>query len=545
LQYNVWIRINQAGYTPKRKKTAVVLSDADITGIDWLIKKDGNTVLKGSVGKGIKGDDFWVSQKFYYYIDFSTLEEIGIYSAEIPGAEPQKIIISDDPYSRFADNALTHLRAMRSGGETIYRNPSHLKDKEAIVHVAKGNWKNGKWKKAPGGETVDMRGGHYDAGDYIKFTLCESYLAWHLLRAYQINPSAFGKNKSGSVLPDILDEAKYCLDYLVKTFPGDDTFVIQVGDRLDHHQEPRLPENDLLDGKRPALCAISRAHMGSAAAALALGAQILKDFCAEEASLYKKTAAAIYDRAQKDDAQTSAFERDIVNDFYYDKTDTDNMALAAAELYNLTGDQRYLKDGEDYAPPAAWAVSWDNWNSFANFRLAELGDKKAKERLFEETSDYEHDDVWELPNQMYGWGTLGVLWIGSANAHFLANELSGKKEISGVFLGVLDYTFGRNNWGISMIACEDLPFSIKNIYNSIYHITKVFPDGALSEGPAKRSMHKHMRKYFSIPADNPFDMFNTSGGVFYDNADDFVVQESTITGQANFILMIALASLIK
>jgi len=543
LQNNVWIRINQAGYTPQRKKIAVVLSDKQISGNEWLIKKDGDTVLKGIIGGGKKGDDFWVSQKYYYYIDFSSLNEIGTYDFITDGAQAQKIIINCDPYSRFADNALTHLRAMRSGGDTLYRSPSHLKDDNAVVYEVSGNWKNGKWKKSQESRTVDMRGGHYDAGDYIKFTLCESYLAWHLLSAYKINPSAFKKKRSSSQLPDILDEAKHCLDYLAKTFPDENTFVIQVGDRKDHHEEPRLPQDDLLDGKRPALCAISRVHMGSAAAALALGANIFSGINADDAAVYKSKAIAIYARSQKKDAQVSAFERDKVNDFYYDDTDEDNMALAAVELFNLTKEQRYLEDGKKLSPHASWSVSWDNWNAFANYRLAQAGDEKAKERLIEEALNYEHDDIWKLPNQSYGWGTLSILWIGSANAHMLAHNYNGNKNYSDVFLGVLDYTFGRNNWGISMIACEDLPFSIKNIYNSIYKITKVFPDGAVSEGPAARKMHEQMKKYFSISSDNPFDKFNTSQGVFYDNDEDFVIQESTITGQANFILMIALASL--
>jgi hypothetical protein len=489
------------------------------------------------------GNNIYIAQNYSYKIDFSALKEIGTYTLELTGAQAQRVIISENPYSLFVSQALMHLRAMRSGGTTIYRNPSHLKDNKAIVYSVNGEWTNGAWQEVSPRRTVDMLGGHYDAGDYIKFTLNEAYVAWHLLRAYQINPSLSDKTHSISDLTDILDEAKYCLDYLAKTFPDENTFVIQVGDGKDHRQGWRLPENDLLDGNRPALCALSRVHMGSSAAALALGAQVFKSIDPATAALYESKAIAIYARARQSDTQLSAFERDTTNDFYYDRTDIDNMALAAAELYNLTNAQGYLAEGSAYAPPAASTVSWGAWNSFANYRLAEHGDEKAKNRLLEETAGYEQDNVWNLPPIRYGWGVL-PRWIGSANAHLMAQRLIGNQELSIPFIGVLDYTFGCNNWGIAMIASQDLPYSIRNIYNSIYRVTGVFPAGALSEGPADKSLHDKMKNHFDIPANSPLDEFSPSACVFHDNANDFVIQESTVGGQADIILMLALASIV-
>jgi hypothetical protein len=523
-QAATWLRVNQAGYAPERTKTAVVLSDTDIAGENWNIKKGGKVVLSGKIPTGKKGQNFYVAQEYYYTIDFSSLKEKGEYVLEFAGAQTQRIIISEDHYSLLATQALMHLRAMRS---------KHLKDNAAIVHVVDGNWQQGKWKEASPHRTVDMQGGHYDAGDYIKFTLNEAYLVWHLLTAYQENPSLFVKVKSSSNLPDILDEAKHGLDYLAKTFPDENTFVIQVGDGKDHSQGWRLPENDALDGKRPALCALSRAHMGSATAALALGAQVFKSLDAKSATIYESKAKAIYTRAKQSDTQISAFERDATNDFYYDQTDADNMALAAA----------YLGETDIYAPPAGYEVSWGDWNAFANHRLAELGDVAAKKRLLQEVARYERgeeiDNVWNLTGG-YTWGSLHR-WIGMANAYERASRLDGK-SLTAPFLGVLDYVFGRNNWGITMLASADLPYSVHNIYNGIYRLTKAFPVGALSEGPGDKETHIKMRQWFSIPENSPFEEFNTSAGVFYDNADDFMIQESTVGGQGDLLLMLALAS---
>jgi hypothetical protein len=538
-----WLRVNQAGYAPERAKTAVVLSDTDIEGQNWALKKGTETVLSGRIPGGKRGQDFYVAQSFYYAIDFSSLTEKGTYTLEFAGAQTQRIVIHEDPYSLFATQALMHLRAMRSGGPARLHAPSHLKDNAAIMYVVDGNWKQGKWKEASPKRTIDMQGGHYDAGDYIKFTLNEAYLAWHLLTAYQENSSLFVKVQSTSSLPDILDEAKHSLDYLAKTFPDENTFVIQVGDGKDHDQGWRLPERDALDGKRPALCALSRVHMGSAAAALALGAAVFKTLDAASSAIYESKAKAIYARARQNDTQASAYELNETNPFYHDETDADNMALAAAELYSLTLTQSYLDEAASYAPPAAYEVSWGDWNAFANHRMASLGNAAAKTRLLQEVGRYERsgevDNVWNLTGT-YTWGSLHR-WIGMANAYERANRLNGT-EFTAPFLGVLDYAFGRNNWGIAMIASADLPYSVKNIYNGIYRLTEVFPVGALSEGPGDKKTHNEMREWISVPENSPFEEFNTSAGVFYDSADDFMIQESTVGGQGDLLLMLALAS---
>lgn len=539
-----WIRLNQAGYAPDRTKQAVVLSDTDLQGQSWTLSAEGASTpsLQGILPAARTADDVYFAQAFSHLLDFSALQIPGTYTLQVAGAPSQKLKILDDPYSVFATQALMHLRAMRSGSAAArLHGASHLGDKAAIVYQVKGDWTNGAWQEATPLRTVDVHGGHYDAGDFIKFTLNEAYLAWHLLTAYQENPALFAKVQSPSTLPDILDEAKHSLDYLARTFPDDNTFVIQVGNGLDHQQGWRMPESDPLDGKRPALCALSRVHMGSAAAALALGAKVFATKDPTQAALYRSKAEAIYARARQNDSQRSAFERDQTNDFYFDNTDADNMALAAAELYGLTGTKDYLDQASAYAPPAGTEVSWGEWNADANLRLAWFDDALARSRALTEVARYENDNIWQAPGE-YTWGTLHR-WIGMANAHLRAQKmLYIPARASAPFLGVLDYVFGRNNWGVPMLASGDLPGSIRNVYNGIYRLTEAFPVGALSEGPGEKSMHLEMRQYFTVPANDPLAAFHTATGVFYDNRDDFMIQESTIGGQGDLLLMLALAS---
>jgi hypothetical protein len=228
------------------------------------------------------------------------------------------------------------------------------------MFVPDGDPANGKWKPAEPARRVDALGGWYDAGDQIKFTLNQAATAYHLLSAYRLKPEHFATEHSKSGLPDVLDEARHGLEFLMRVHPDRDTFIIQVGNAEDHNQGVRLPEHDKLDGKRPALCALSRVHMASAAAALALGARTFADVGrTEDAARYGEMARTIYARSLESDTIPTAFERDDVNDFYRDPDPRDQLALAAMELHALTGDRSFLDQAIAFAPRAA-----QNHNSY-------------------------------------------------------------------------------------------------------------------------------------------------------------------------------------
>src|SRR5258708_12120828 len=66
----------------------------------------------------------------------------------------------------------------------------------------------------------DLRGGWYDAGDFNKYTSWAARYIIVLLQAYEEHPQAFsddyGIPESGNGVPDILDEVKWGLDWLVR-----------------------------------------------------------------------------------------------------------------------------------------------------------------------------------------------------------------------------------------------------------------------------------------------------------------------------------------
>jgi endoglucanase len=542
LRAEIHLRWNQAGFAPAQTKTVVAIGDADLEGRPWFVWRDGAVVLRGYFEASVTGVGDHTPFAFNHVADFTPLGEAGTYEFVTAGCPPAAFRVAESPTLSFLALPLRHLRLMRSGSDdTRGRRFSHPGDARAPVWVPAGDPADGKWTAATPARTVDAVGGWYDAGDQIKFTLTIAATTYHLLAAHRLHPAlaAPGRNLTG--LPDLLDEARHGLEYLMRVHPDRDTFVIQVGNAEDHSQDARLPENDKLDGKRPALCALSQVHMGAAASALASAARLFGEIGrTEDAERYGRMARIIYLRARQPDTIVTAFERGEVNDFYHDPDARDQLAVAAMELHALTGEAFYLQQAIAYAPPAATEVGWADWNATANAALAPH-DAAAQARLRAEMSGYirrsaEAGAPWGVPGR-YGWGSL-ARWIGMANA---ARQHAGA-EGDPLFWAMVDYTFGRNNWGVSFLFDESLPNTLRHLYSPVYKLLRRFPTGALSEGPAGRAWHDSLGKYFQIPADDPFHRFNTAAGVFFDNDADFMCQEATITAQADAVILLALAS---
>lgn len=539
----IHIRYNQAGYLPDRPKSIVLISDEDLAGREWSVSSDSEGVLGGSVPASLAGTGSHTSHPYNHVVDISDLVGEGEFVFEISG-EQAIVRVSDHPYSVLITDALRHLRTARSGSDqALNHGASHMGDSVAVVHVPDGQPSDGQWVEADPHSTVDMTGGWYDAGDYIKFTLTTANTVYYLLEAWEANGKAFTTVLSTSGLPDVLDEALHGLVYLMKTHPSTDLFVIQVGDGNDHKQGPRLPETDGLDGSRPALCAISPVHMGLAAAALARGTRVFGHYGRAGLSDSLLTAAvSIFSRARQPDAlAVAAFERDQTNDFYRDNTLNDNMALGALELYRTTGDQTYLDIAVSLAPGAGSWIGWGTYNWSVNAGLEALSQASGNAAQAD-IDDFigKMDEIWGIP-QEYTWGSL-IGWNAAGAASGTWNRLHPDPQARDLHLKMVDLMFGRNNWGVSFLASTRLENSVTNIYSQIYKLTGAFPMGAVSLGPADRQNHTDMEQYFGQPPSGDLDAFQTTDAVFYDWEGDFVTQETVTMSQSYAIWILALAS---
>ena len=118
----------------------------------------------------------------------------------------------------------------------------------------------------------DLRGGWYDAGDFNKYTSWTAGYVETLLRAYAENPTIWTDDtnipESGNGIPDVLDEAKWGLDFLVRMQSTDGSVLSIVG-------EPAASPPSAATGQSLYGPANTSATLATAAA-FAAGARILK-----------------------------------------------------------------------------------------------------------------------------------------------------------------------------------------------------------------------------------------------------------------------------
>ena len=149
-------------------------------------------------------------------------------------------------YAELPDQLLEFMRQQRCG-----YNPWV----DAVCHSFDGRTVDG---PLPAGSYVDARGGWHDAGDQLKYLLTSSNATAQMLLAYQLGKDAkpqavFGDrvNDLGQPVPngiaDLLDEARWGLDWMLRLHPAPDQLYHQVADDRDHSTGFRLPQNETVD----------------------------------------------------------------------------------------------------------------------------------------------------------------------------------------------------------------------------------------------------------------------------------------------------------
>ncbi|MBY0427543.1 MAG: glycoside hydrolase family 9 protein, partial [Cytophagales bacterium] len=505
--------------------------DASCNGQSWTLTNASNVVVASGTmsGTGTASGDY-MPLAYNYKITFSSVTGVGNYTLTVPNVTPVTIRILCKPYQSFLPMILRTIRVRRSGSaDALDHAYSHGKDSSAVIWRRNGT-NNGSWSVDASNTKVNMLGGHYDAGDYIKFTLTEAYMVYHLLRSYQSAPSLFDgvKTYSTTGYDDLLDECKWGLDYLMGSQPSTAEFIIQMGGAADHQQWPqRLPENDALNGSRECYSIRSKTQMGMTAAALALGAKVFSDKgYTVLANAYRNKAISIYASA-KASTINSAWWEGGGEVFYADNTPSDNMQLAAIELYMLTGTASYLTDATN-AIAATGAAGWSSWgdvNMQAHLRTLTFagaaGTQLTNDLTTFRSNAQRVNNLWGIPHESV-WGS-NASQMSVAHASLSHKLTTGITTYSFIAQQVIDYLFGRNPWGICFIANTTYSPSITTSYAPIYKLQpSKFPYGEIAAGPAPAADHAAQTTYFS-PAHNPnlwFKNFNTSTFTFFEQAGD-------------------------
>ena len=241
---NAWIRINQMGYTPGAIKVAVWCSKQNktLTTFQLVDATTKRFAFTGSVGKPFgKYGPFAQT----YRLNFSKYIKPGSYYLQAGGAKSPEFKIDQDVYKGAADFCLKYMRQQRSGFNPFLKDSCHTHDGYTLYGESAG---------IKDSTYFDVVGGWHDASDYLQYATTSANATYHLLMAYRDFPNAFVDEKMANGLdgknniPDVLDEAKWGLNWLLKMHPSADIMFNQIADDRDH-QGMRIPKEDTFYGK--------------------------------------------------------------------------------------------------------------------------------------------------------------------------------------------------------------------------------------------------------------------------------------------------------
>ena len=564
------IRINQVGYDVTDAKTAVAMAGAPTAETFTVV--DANTRQAAFKGRSRPLAGRWGQFTPLAELDFSALRKPGRYVVQVGAAQSPPFNVAADVYSELPDQLLEFMRQQRCG-----YNPWL----DVVCHPFDGRTAFG---PLPADTYLDATGGWHDAGDMLKYLITASNATAQMLLAYrlQAKPARFDDrfNERGQPgangIPDILDEARWGLDWMLKLHPAADQLYHQVADDRDHIGW-RLPQNEtanygwgagsyrvvyFADGKPQGLAKYKSESTGVAnlagryAAAMALGYQVWRDDARlrDYASRLLRAGVEVYalGKAREGVQQGNSY---LAPYRYEESTWADDMEWGAAELWRATGDRRYLIDAKRYAELAA-AESWMGqeqtkhyqyypFMNVGHFRLYDQVDDKLRKRL----AGYYREGIRRCrraaEKNAY---QVGVPFIWCSNNLVVAlvtqclmyERMTADRSLSGFAIKQRDWLLGRNPWGVSMFT--GIPAGgvyPKDVHLVTTSLVKRPVRGGLVDGPVYQRIFQSLRGV-GITEPDPFAAFQDELAVYHDDIKDYSTNEPTMDGTASAILLWAL-----
>lgn len=445
------IFIDQAGYLPDMEKKAAVTAPAKGFGV---VSESGEVKFSGELLRfgydECSGDEVYIA-------DFSALRECGRYSLLLDSGESSLCFdISERAYSPCFDAVTKAFFFLRCG--------CGLDEKHA------GEFKHGKchterallWDDRS--VSLDVTGGWHDAGDYGRYSTAAACALAHLLYAYRLYPETFKKQslnipESGGALPDILAECKIELDWLMKMQREDGAVYHKATTK--GHAGFVMPEED-----RAQMFVLPPSSMATAdfAAVCALAAGIYGDFDREYADRLISASLKSYEWLEANPDYLFENRAECTTGGYGERNDRDNRFWAAAELFALTGEEKYHEKfksllNEDFSRVSLGYADMGGIGALA-YILGGRGEERLRAELKQgfiseaerlaRISDSCGYGAALLPVH-YSWGSNMTL-LKHGMIFLLADGFEGKNRFERYAAAQLHYLLGVNATGCSYVS---------------------------------------------------------------------------------------------
>lgn len=558
-----WIRINQLGYLPNSVKVAVFISTMPQKSEEFRIH-DAITDKEVFRGKAVSfsGEDWGMRSAFR--LNFTDLQTPGGYYISANGTTSEPFRISSDVYEGAADYVLRYMRQQRCGYNPFLKDSCHTHDGFIVDHPSKT------------GQIIDVKGGWHDASDYLQYVTTSASAVYQMLFAWSKNPLVYkdyydaSGNKGSNGVPDILDEARWGIEWLIKMNPNKGEMYNQIADDRDHRGF-RLPNLDttsygfglyrpvyFVTGKSQGLARFKNrttgvsSTAGKFASAFALGSAVFKKLDPVLSGKLALKAKDAWEFALTDLGVTQT-ACNVSPYFYEEDNYVDDLELAAWEMFRLSGDSAYLVQSDYWGslePVSPW-IEKDTARHYQSYPFINMGHGNLGLSGTRFSSRYNFfmnkglqlldarrkNDPFNI-KVPFTWCSNNFV-VAAYTQHRLYYEATGDKKFSEPEAALRDWIFGCNPWGTSMIcglpAGGDFP---QFPHSAIALKMGVTTEGGLIDGPVYTRIFKGLRG-ISLMRPDSYSVFQNGKVVYHDDIGDYSTNEPTMDGTAELSYMLS------
>ena len=570
------LRVNQAGYLTDDLKSAVYLGNLNPSDVSFSISGLEGVAEVDSVVTGAP----WEPADYSARIWFSSLTTPGDYVLAMKdrnGAvlDVIRFYIGDDAYTRngLYELPLNYIRQQRCGynpvlGTTCHTNDGFVVESDSID-----------------GRHYDVTGGWHDASDYLQYLTTSANSVYQMLYGYLKSPTVWSDNhdargdKNPNGVADILDEARWGLEWMMKMNPEDGIYFNQIADDRDH-KYAGLPAGDSVDyGRGPGLdrpvytCSShptglmkyknrSRglaSSVGKFASSFALGADIFAGIDSAFANELYRRAKAAYDiaKANPGECQTAPGSSPY---FYEEDNWVDDLELAAISLYRKNREKEYITDAVNYGrmePVTPWmgadSARHYQWYPFVNLghaRITEMTDGKIRDEFIRNIRSGLDRVTQRGSDNIFNYG-IPFIWcsnnlcVAFVTQAMIYRQLTGDNRYLAAETAARDWLFGLNPWGQTMIIVpEEITKSSPTDPHAALSNTSLHGKagrhalvGGLVDGPVYTSIFIKLWGV-TLRRDDAFKDFQNSTVVYHDDYSDYSTNEPTLDGTASLTYML-------
>lgn len=418
LRWSPAIHVNQEGYMPGYAKKAMVsyymgnmgeLAIPSANGFKIIDAASGAVVFSGSLTLRRDVGYTYAPAPYQqvYEADFTSFQTPGEYRLLVPGLGASFPFLIDEGLAGvFARSYALGLYHQRCGYENDYPFSRHIKGvcHNGLVEIPDMTFSavnielsqmssdyaasqtgapqlkdvNSSLYPFVNRTSINLRGGHHDAGDYSKYTINVAQLAHSLVFAADSHAGVseldnLGIPESGDGKSDLMQEAKWELDFLAKLQDADGGFYFLVYPRnREYEGNVSLQGTDLGDSQVVFPKTTSATAASVAALAQAASSPLFKQYYPAEAADYlakAKKGWTFLTNAWARYGRDGAYQK--ITHYGNEFRDRDEIAWAACELYLATGEQQYHTELLNTVDPSSSALRrWNWWRLFEGYGCA-------------------------------------------------------------------------------------------------------------------------------------------------------------------------------